>query len=110
MSATTDAWLATYAAQTYANGARTATVGTVTARAITTQARLDEIVVAGGKAEAGGFVAQMLKSDLSSFPDSIPPKFTPFAALNQTGLFVLSADDNNGVIYITAGQPQANDS
>lgn len=107
MSDTTDSWLELYDAQTEAVGeARTATVGAVTARAITTEARLDEIVVAGGIAEAGGLVAQMLQSD---FPDGTPDKRTPFSAIGQTGLYVLSANENNGILYITAGQFQANE-
>lgn len=102
MSQLTEAWEQAYDAQTECIGvARTATVGGVTARAITTTLRTDEVLVAGGKAEAGGFTAQMLASD---FPDGTPDKFTPISANGQE-LQVLSADENNGILYFTAGDP-----
>lgn len=102
MSPIVEAWLQCYDAQTeFCVEEKTARVGNVTARAITTTLRTDEIIVAGGRAESGGFIAQMLASD---FPDGTPPKFTVIEADGQA-LQVLGTNENNGILYLTAGDP-----
>lgn len=101
MSNTTDAWKDLYDAQTDAVGQKlTATVGNVIGRAIFHQNALDQILAPGGLAEAGGFEFQMLAEDFAQTPD----KFIPVLA-QGVELQVVNVNVNNGILYITAGDP-----
>lgn len=107
MSATLDAWNQLYAAQTEAIGvALTATVGTVTAAAIASADVLNQILVAGGLSQAGGFNLQMRASDFSNTP---PTKLTTAVAALGQSLVVLDCKVNNGIFYIQCGDPTSND-
>lgn len=105
MSAATDAWLSQYRAQTEFLGSEiTATVGAVTDKAIPSAVDLDQVLNAGGLSEGGGFTIQMLASAFSGEPS----KFTAVSLLGYS-LQVDSVKNNNGIFYISASDPTANE-
>lgn len=99
------AWNDLYAAQTDAIGEQlTASVNNEGCRAIISDITLDEILAAGGQAEAGGFTLQIPLSELGEEP----AKFSPVVCRGKT-LQALNVNSNNGIVYITAGDPVANE-
>lgn len=102
---TVEAWEELYDAQTESIGYEmTAVVGIITAACIASEANLNEILKAGGLAEAGGITLQMRASDFANVP---PPKLTTAVTALGQDLVVLSANVNNGIFYIVAGDPVA---
>lgn len=83
MSAVTDSWRRQYDVQTRWTGVTiVATVpGYASLKpAIRSEMSRDEVIVAGGKGERGGFTAQMLESDFSSEPPELTPVICPASA------------------------------
>jgi hypothetical protein len=65
----------------------------------------DEIEVAGGRAESGGYLVVILKEDLPTMPE----QFTPIE-VRDNSLQILSAVDRNGVSWaLTAADPVSTD-
>lgn len=61
----------------------------------------DEVIVAGGVGEAGGFTATVAKA---SFPDGTPEKFTTITARGMS-LHILSVTKGTAHYVLTAGDP-----
>jgi hypothetical protein len=78
----------------------TATIGTVTAEAFVEKLTYDEVIVAGGVAESGGFRLMMRVSDFPSKPSR-----NAVAILSSLTLYVLSIDENNGIYELKIGDP-----
>lgn len=103
MSEFTDAFADALDAQEDTTGERKkARVGLVEGDALCGASRLDEILVAGGRAEAGGITVQMLAS-LFGGRDKAPTKGTPVQVEGQD-LEVLAANYANGIFVITCGE------
>ena len=104
-SPTVLAWRELYAAQTEATGEKkTATIGTRTGvPCVVSEMRFDQIIAYGGKAESGGFELQVVAADLGN------TKPVKLAAVTHkaTALKVQAVVDNNGIFYITAFDPVA---
>lgn len=104
-SPTVQAWRELYAAQTEATGEKkTATIGSRTGvPCVVSEMRFDQIIAYGGKAESGGFELQVAAADLSNTkPDKLAT-----VTHKTTTLKVQNVADNNGVYYITAFDPVA---
>lgn len=110
MTQTQQAWLELYGANTEVNGAQTATITrdgspvTTSKRAIISEITEDEILAAGGTAENGGYHLQMFAPDFGIQPEKFDDVevFGPTIP-NSTGLKIINVNNNNGIIYIDAG-------
>lgn len=101
MSQVLDAFEEAIDAQEAETGTRpTARVGTIEKDALIGAANFDEILVAGGRAEAGGLSIQMRAAD---FNGREPAKETPALAAGQS-LQVLSVFSRNGIFVILLGE------
>jgi len=105
MSDFTSAWGELFAAQTESIGSTTqATVGAVTANAVVSELDFDAIIAEGGIGESGGYELQMLVSAFGSRPVK-----NSAVTVYSDALFVLKVRTNNGIYYITAGDPASQD-
>ncbi len=78
-------------------------VGQVTAEAFIEKLTYDEVVVAGGVAESGGFKVMMKVSDFTAKPKRNTP-----VSFGDISLFIIApVDENNGIYEITIGHPAA---
>lgn len=98
----TTAFTELLACQTETIGALRATIDGTNAAAFVQKLTYDDIVVAGGIAESGGFKLLMRSTD---FPTK--PRKNSLAVYAGISLYVLSIDDANGTYEITIGNPAA---
>src|SRR5688572_11246257 len=110
MSAITDAWSALYACQTANVGTQVVTIGaTANIPAIIQQVPLDVEIADGSLAYGGTFTIQGLASALSNVEpvEHTAVTFTPVGSSRAVSLSVISVESNNGIFYVTAGDPNA---
>ena len=101
MSDFTDAFADLYEAQTESCGvSRTITIGAVTASAIVSPLTTDEVIVAGGIGDNGGYSAQVLVSDFATRPAK-----NATVTFGASTLYVLQISESNGIYTLTMGDP-----
>lgn len=77
------------------------TVNGVAVPGVVTEMSRDEIYVAGGMADSGGFTAMVAKS---SFPSGSPAKLTPISARGMS-LYVMGVSAGTAHYVLTAADP-----
>lgn len=112
MSEITEAWDELYAAQTSAIGtAQKVVIGAVTADAISQDVPLDVGFAEGSLAYGQPFDVQVKASALSNTepPRNTAISFTPVGSARAVVLSIISCRSNNGIFYLTIGDPNAGD-
>lgn len=102
MSDFTEAFDELIAVQVATVGAKTAVIAGETVSVFLEEAQYDEIVVAGGEGEAGGFSIMVKESALTARPAHL----SSIVVAGRT-LSLLLLESANGVYTITAGDPVA---